>query len=82
MKNNRRYVCWVSWVCHPRFKPYFGCLLSDTKEKAESAFCDSNGKRSPMFADCKIVHQKIKISMPDEVVAEHDKWLRYIGGLS
>lgn len=79
MKKNRRYTGWVSWVCHPHFKPYFGCIISDTKEKAESAFCDSNGKRFPAFADCKIVHQKITINMPDEIVAEYDKWLKHIG---
>ena len=54
--------------------------MSDTKEKAESAFCDSNGKRFPSFADCKIVHQKITIAMPPEVAAECDKWIEYIRG--
>ena len=82
MKKNRRYVGWVSWVCVPHYKPYCGHLLSDTKEKAESVFRESNGNRSPMFSDCKIVHQKITIAMPDEVVDEHDKWLKSIGGLS
>lgn len=76
------HACWVSLVCVPHLKPYLGCLISDTKEKAESAFCKSDGKRSPEFAGCKIVHQKITIDMPDEVVAEHDKWLKCIGGLS
>ena len=80
MKKNRRYTVWVSWVCHPHLKPYFGCLMSDTKEKAESAFCESDGKRSRMFADCKIVHQKITIAMPPEVAAECDKWIEYIRG--
>ena len=78
MGKNRRYTGWVSWVCHPHYKPYCGSLLFDTKEKAESSFCESNGKRSPMFADCKIVHQKITIDMPDEIVAEYDKWLEHI----
>ena len=75
MGKNRRYTGWVSWVCVPHFKPYCGPLLLDTKGKAESSFCESNGKRSPTFADCKIVHQKITIDMPDEVYAEYRKWL-------
>lgn len=79
MENNRRCTGWVSWVCHPHFKPYFGSIISDTKEKAESAFCGPDGKRHPMFADCKIVHQEITIDMPPEVVAEYDKWLKHIG---
>lgn len=78
MEKNGRYTGWVSWVCHPHLEPYCGSLLFDTKEKAESAFCDSNGKRYPMFADCKIVHQEITIDMPTEVVAEYDKWLEHI----
>ena len=82
MKKDMRYTVWVSWVCDPRFKPYFGSLLSETKEKAESSFCDSSGKRSPMFADCKIVHQKVTIKMPPKVVAEFNKWKKENGGLS
>ena len=73
------YVGWVSWVCNPHLEPYCCCILADTKEKAEESFCDDDGKRSSMFKDSKIIHQKIAISMPDEVVAEYDKWLKHIG---
>ena len=74
------YVGWVSWVCNPHCGPYCSCVLSDTKEKAEEIFCDNNGKRSRMFADCKIVHQKITIDMPPEIAAEYNEWVKYIGG--
>lgn len=73
MKKNKCYNKWISWVCFPHMKPYCGCIMTDTKKKAEAKFCDENGKRSRSFADCKIVHQKIAISMPDEVVAEYCK---------
>ena len=73
-------IGWVSWVCDPHCEPYCSCIISDTKEKAKKAFCNDDGKRSRMFKDSKIIHQKIEISMPDEVVAEYDKWLKYIGG--
>lgn len=82
MKKNRCCTGWVSWVCNPHSEPYCGCILSDTKEKAEATFCDADGKRSRMFKDSKIIHQKITIRIPAEVVAENNKWLKYIGGLS
>ena len=74
------YVGWVSWVCNPHCEPYCSCVISDTKEKAKIAFCNDDGGRSRMFKDSKIIHQKIEISMPDEVGAEYDKWMKYIGG--
>lgn len=80
MKKKRCCIGWVSWVCNPYFEPYCGCILSDTKEKAEATFREANGKRSQMFKDSKIIHQKITINMPAEVVSEHDKWVKYIGG--
>ena len=73
-------IGWVSWVCDPHCKPYLSCVISGTRERAEKEFCDDDGERSRMFKDSKIIHQKIEISMPDEVVAEYDKWLKYIGG--
>ena len=82
MKKNKCYTKWVSWVCSPHTEPYCGCIMSDTKERAEATFCEANGKRSRMFADCKIVHQKITIDMPPEIAAEYDECLKYIGGLS
>ena len=82
MKKNMSYTGWVSWVCVPHLKPYCGRLLFNTKENAESSFCKSDGKRSPEFADCKIVHQKVTIKMLPEVVAEFNKWKKENGGLS
>lgn len=73
-------IGWVSWVCDPHCEPYCSCVITDTKEKAEETFCGNDGKRSSMFKDSKIIHQKITINMPDEVVAEYCKWLKYIGG--
>ena len=80
MEKKMEYVGWVSWVCNPHSEPYCVCILFDTKEKAEATFCEANGKRSRMFADCKIVHQKVTIKMPPEVCAEFDKWNKEIGG--
>ena len=80
MEKKMEYVGWVSWVCNPHCEPYLSIVMSDTKEKAEETFCDDDGKRSRTFEDSKIIHQKIVINMPDEVAAEYDKWLKYIGG--
>ena len=80
MKKNKRYTKWVSWVCSPHIKPYCGSILSDTKKRAEAKFCEENGKRCRVFADCKIVHQKITIDMPPEIAAEYDKLIKHIGG--
>ena len=73
-------IGWVSWVCAPHCEPYCSCIINDTKEKAQEMFCDDDGKRSRTFKDSKIIHQKIAINVPDEVVAEYCKWLKYIGG--
>ena len=67
------YIGWVSWVCDPHREPYCSCIISNTKEKAEKSFCNDDGKRSRMFKNSKIIHQKIAISMPDEVAAEYYK---------
>ena len=74
------YIGWVSWVCDPHYEPYCSCIISNTKEKAKKAFCNDYGKRLRTFKNSKIIHQKIAISMPDEVVAEYYKWLKYIRG--
>lgn len=43
-------------------------------------FCGENGKRSPVFVDSKIIHQKITINMSPEISAEYDEWIKHIGG--
>lgn len=74
MNEKVKHEVWVSWVCRPHMEPYLGCLVSDTIERAEASFCELDGKRCRLFADCKIIHQKMTIEAPPEVCAEFDKW--------